>query len=220
MAREGIPELPLYPEQRQCAHATTEQVLRLFTLAKRHQLMQHGRTVQFFQPSLTELQRQVLAAPRRPADGLQLDPVLNFPIAGRLRANAFSDVRKVRPEGGHEPLHRVEGVGKGVPLDQVLVDADGVAPELDLRLDPGAMRLARRRGRCRWPGWGTMLGGRLRAGGHHPRVICHRLVAADGLSIHPREALDLALRGPRASSVRMAINNSGFKTFTPSPSRC
>jgi|GEM_PF-4428411 len=80
MAREGIPELPLYPEQRQCAHATTEQVLRLFTLAKRHQLMQHGRTVQFFQPSLTELQRQVLAAPRRPVHRVhRRTPRLTFP---------------------------------------------------------------------------------------------------------------------------------------------
>lgn len=61
MARERIEELPIYPEQRQCAHPTTEQVLRLFTLAERHQLMQHGHTVQVFQPSLTELQRQVLA---------------------------------------------------------------------------------------------------------------------------------------------------------------
>lgn len=61
MARQSIEELPIYPEQRQCAHPTTEQVLRLFSLAERHQLMQHGRTVQVFQPALTELQRQVLA---------------------------------------------------------------------------------------------------------------------------------------------------------------
>ena len=61
MARDGIHELPIYPEQRQCAHPTTEQVLRLFSLAERHQLMQQGQTVQLFHPSLTELQRQVLA---------------------------------------------------------------------------------------------------------------------------------------------------------------
>ncbi|HSX82197.1 MAG TPA: IS1634 family transposase [Candidatus Saccharimonadia bacterium] len=60
MAREGIDELPIYPEQRQCAHPTTEQVLRLFSLAERHQLRQHGRTVQLFDLSLTDLQRQVL----------------------------------------------------------------------------------------------------------------------------------------------------------------
>ena len=61
MARQGIGELPIYPEQRQCAHPTTEQVLRLFSLAQRHQLLQQGRTVQVFDLKLTELQRQVLA---------------------------------------------------------------------------------------------------------------------------------------------------------------
>jgi transposase len=61
MAREGVPELPIYPEQRQCAHPTTEQVLRLFSLAERHRLIERDRTVQVFCPSLTDLQRQVLA---------------------------------------------------------------------------------------------------------------------------------------------------------------
>jgi len=61
MARQGIDELPIYPEQRQCAHPTTEQVLRLFSLAQRNHLLQHGRTVQTFELKLTELQRQVLA---------------------------------------------------------------------------------------------------------------------------------------------------------------
>ena len=60
MARDGIDELPIYPEQRQCSHPTTEQVLRLFSLAERHQLRQHGRTVQRFDMALTDLQRQVL----------------------------------------------------------------------------------------------------------------------------------------------------------------
>lgn len=45
MAREGIPELPIFSEQRQCAHPTTEQVLRLFSPAERHRLMQRERTV-------------------------------------------------------------------------------------------------------------------------------------------------------------------------------
>ena len=60
MAREGIAELPIYPEQRQCAHPTTEQVLRLFSLAQRHKLLQKGRTVQSFGLQFTELQRQIL----------------------------------------------------------------------------------------------------------------------------------------------------------------
>jgi transposase len=61
MARHGIGELPIYPEQRRCVHPTTEQVLRLFSLAQRHQLLQQGRTVQVFNLKPTELQRQVLA---------------------------------------------------------------------------------------------------------------------------------------------------------------
>jgi transposase len=60
MHREHIAELPLYPEQRQCARPTAEQILRLFTLAERHYLVQHGRTVQVFPAQLTDLQRQVL----------------------------------------------------------------------------------------------------------------------------------------------------------------
>jgi hypothetical protein len=36
-------------------------VLRLFSLAERHRLIERERTVQVFCPSLTDLQRQVLA---------------------------------------------------------------------------------------------------------------------------------------------------------------
>jgi len=62
MARASIDELPLYPEQRQCAHPTTEQVLRLFSLAQRHRLVdQGGLTIQIFDAELTSLQIQILA---------------------------------------------------------------------------------------------------------------------------------------------------------------
>lgn len=61
MQREAIEELPLYPEQRQCRRPTTEQVLRLFSLAQRHRLLHESRTVQIFDVDLTDLQRQVLA---------------------------------------------------------------------------------------------------------------------------------------------------------------
>ncbi len=60
MKREKIEELPLYPEQRQCKHPTTEQILRLFSLAERHTLLSEGHPVQVFYPELTDLQRQVL----------------------------------------------------------------------------------------------------------------------------------------------------------------
>jgi hypothetical protein len=61
MRRENFHELPLYPEQRGCTRPTTEQILRLFSLTERHQLMQDGKAVQIFDVQLTELQRQVLA---------------------------------------------------------------------------------------------------------------------------------------------------------------
>ncbi len=60
MKREKIPELPLYPEERLCKHPTTEQVLRLFSLAQGHVLLQRGQVVQVFSPTLTPLQQQVL----------------------------------------------------------------------------------------------------------------------------------------------------------------
>lgn len=60
MRHEAIAELPLYPEQRQCRRPTTEQVLRLFSLAQRHRLLRDGQTVQTFDADLTDLQRQVL----------------------------------------------------------------------------------------------------------------------------------------------------------------
>lgn len=61
MARQKIDELPLYPEQRQCAHPTTEQVLRLFSHAQRQTLTTNsGQTVQVFDAELTHLQRQLL----------------------------------------------------------------------------------------------------------------------------------------------------------------
>ena len=60
MKREHIHELPLYPEQRQCAHPTTEQILRLFSMAERHRLLLDGSTVQVFDVDMTPLQRQVI----------------------------------------------------------------------------------------------------------------------------------------------------------------
>jgi transposase len=60
MMRDKLEELPLYPEQRQCRRPTTEQILRLFSLAERHTLLRDGHTVQVFHTDLTDLQRQVL----------------------------------------------------------------------------------------------------------------------------------------------------------------
>jgi transposase len=60
MKRERIAQLPLYPEQRLCKRPTTEQILRLFSLAQRHTLLKGTRTVQVFPATLTDLQRQIL----------------------------------------------------------------------------------------------------------------------------------------------------------------
>ena len=61
MQRERIVELPIYPEQRPCRRPTTEQILRLFSLAERHILMSNDLIVQVFNPKLTDLQAQVLS---------------------------------------------------------------------------------------------------------------------------------------------------------------
>jgi transposase len=60
MKRERIRELPLYPEQRLCKRPTTEQILRLFSFAERHTLLDDARVVQVFPAQLTDLQLQVL----------------------------------------------------------------------------------------------------------------------------------------------------------------
>src|SRR5499433_502647 len=72
MKRENIDELPLYPEQRDCARPTAEQILRLFSLAERHQLVQDGKVVQTFDVQFTGLQRQVLALLGVPEDAFRL----------------------------------------------------------------------------------------------------------------------------------------------------
>lgn len=61
MLREGLEEIPLYPEERSCRRPTAEQVFRLFGQCERHTLRQGGKVVQVFSPQLTELQRQVIA---------------------------------------------------------------------------------------------------------------------------------------------------------------
>ena len=71
MRQQRLAELPLYPEQRRCKHPTTEQILRLFSLAERHSLMRGHRTVQTFHTELTALQRQVLGLLGVPARTFQ-----------------------------------------------------------------------------------------------------------------------------------------------------
>jgi transposase len=60
MARQGIREIPLYPEERMTRRPTAEQVLRLFSLVQRSRLYRNGREAKVFHPKLTALQLQVL----------------------------------------------------------------------------------------------------------------------------------------------------------------
>jgi transposase len=68
MKRERLKELPLYPEQRACKRPTTEQILRLFSLAERHTLIRGDHIQQVFHAEFTELQHQVLALLGVPED--------------------------------------------------------------------------------------------------------------------------------------------------------
>jgi transposase len=61
MQREGIDELPLYPEERTTQRPTAEQILRLFSLTQRHTLQHDGVNIRTFDPEFTDLQQQVLA---------------------------------------------------------------------------------------------------------------------------------------------------------------
>jgi hypothetical protein len=60
MKREKIKELPIYPEQRLCKRPTTEQILRLFSLAECHTPLRDDKTIQSFPPQLTDIQLQTL----------------------------------------------------------------------------------------------------------------------------------------------------------------
>jgi transposase len=71
MKRERLKELPLYPEQRSCKRPTTEQILRLFSLAERHTLIRGNRVAQVFPAELTDLQHQVLALLGIPEDAFR-----------------------------------------------------------------------------------------------------------------------------------------------------
>lgn len=64
MKRQGLDQLPLYPEERMCTRPTTEQILRLFAPTERHILFREGRRIETFHPKLTE---NVRASERSPA---------------------------------------------------------------------------------------------------------------------------------------------------------
>jgi len=59
------------PYRDPCKRPTTEQILRLFSLAERHTLLRSGRITQVFPPELADLQRQVLALLGVPEDAFR-----------------------------------------------------------------------------------------------------------------------------------------------------
>lgn len=60
MRAARIPSLPLYPEDRLCRAPTTDRLLDLFRDLRRHDLFRADRLVQWFDPELSPLQRQIL----------------------------------------------------------------------------------------------------------------------------------------------------------------
>jgi transposase len=60
MKERGIRSLPLYPEERLCRAPTTDRLLDLFGNLKKHRLFDGKILVQTFQPTLSELQKEVL----------------------------------------------------------------------------------------------------------------------------------------------------------------
>lgn len=74
MEREGLKELPIYPEERRCRRPTSEQIFRLFSITQRHTLLQRGKIIQIFNPELTERQRQLTRLLRIPRAAYQHKP--------------------------------------------------------------------------------------------------------------------------------------------------
>ena len=60
MADAGTEAIPLYPEERDCGSPSAPRVFEIFGGIARHHLRQAGKTVQVFDPELTDLQGQVL----------------------------------------------------------------------------------------------------------------------------------------------------------------
>ena len=122
-------------------------------------------------------------------------------------------------------------MGEPEPLDQVLVDALGIAPELKLLLDPLPVRLAGRAGLFRrpnrWPGWGF-------SPASAPGLLPPEPMATPGEfapvpSLEARSRRRIVLRStpvrrsisrcprPWRSSVSTVIRRCDFKTFNSPP---
>ncbi len=150
--------------------------------------------------------------------------VIDLRLFARQKLQDIEALRLAVPERRDKSFDRVVAVSEPVGVHQILIQAHRVAPQLDLSLDPYAVRLARRWGDrgprrrrdrgdirlvtrvvTRWPGWGSLRGEAARVGGRGGGVWneSHRPgVAADGLPIHARAALDLSV-GRAAAKQRL-----------------
>lgn len=60
MVKNGIRSLPLYPEERNCKHPTTERIVDLFSNLRRHKLFDGGKEIKCFYDSISALQEEIL----------------------------------------------------------------------------------------------------------------------------------------------------------------
>jgi len=75
MKANGVPELPLYPEERITKRPTAEQVLRLFSSAQREIILHNGLPLRTFHPEFTDLQRQILDLLEVPHSSFTYEPI-------------------------------------------------------------------------------------------------------------------------------------------------
>jgi transposase len=60
MQKHGIPDLPLYPEERTTRRPTAEQILKLFSTLQHGIITHHGEPIHTYQATLTPQQTHVL----------------------------------------------------------------------------------------------------------------------------------------------------------------
>jgi transposase len=61
MKRNGIESLPVYPEQRECRHPTTQSIIRVFSDVEKYELRSNDNmNGEYFPPTLSRLQKQIL----------------------------------------------------------------------------------------------------------------------------------------------------------------
>jgi transposase len=74
MLREGIEQLPIYPEERDCKAPCTDRVLEVFQPLQRHRLRRHGRTTDLFEPQLDSSQSMILRLLKLPRSVFNIAP--------------------------------------------------------------------------------------------------------------------------------------------------